>query len=172
MITLASSVYLSHTLDWATHYLAAWQYSTSDWTTSVWTAQTWLVLYLSLMTYPSIYRKTVSSLTTVLFYLLSPMLFLPLTSTSEIVCMVSRRAYSTSHESHAWGLPGVHLLRAVMTNLNHSPPKELTLDIYFRPRNKAWACDTWNAPVLGENNTHVPWRLVLWKLSRRTSFWI
>ena len=100
---MSSSVYLSHTPDWTTQC----QYSTSDWTTSVWPAQTWLVLYLSLMTFSYIYRKTVS-VTTALFYLLSPMLLLPLTSTSEIVCMVSRRrAFDVpclSSMRIAWGL--------------------------------------------------------------------
>ena len=119
---MSSSVYLSHTPDWTTHYLTACHYPTSDGTTSVWTAQTWLVLYLSLMTSPSIYRKTVSYLTT-LIYLVSPMYLLPLTSTSEIVRMVSRRGYSTSHESHACGMPGVRFPRAVMTNHNCSPRK-------------------------------------------------
>ena len=37
---MSSSVYLSHTPDWTTHYLTACHYSTSDWTTSAWTAQT------------------------------------------------------------------------------------------------------------------------------------
>ena len=55
---MSSSVYLSHTPDWTTHYLTTCHYSTSDWTTSVWTAQTWLVChYLSMMTFP--HRKTV-----------------------------------------------------------------------------------------------------------------
>ena len=32
---MSSSVYLSHTPDWTTHYLTTCHYSTSDWTTSV-----------------------------------------------------------------------------------------------------------------------------------------
>ena len=70
---MSSSVYLSHTPDWTTHYLTACHYSTSDWTTSVWTAQTWLVPYLYLMTFPYIYRKTVSP--TTLIYLILPCIF-------------------------------------------------------------------------------------------------
>ena len=41
---MSSSVYLSHTPDWTTHYLTACHYSTSDWTTSVWTDDVFLYL--------------------------------------------------------------------------------------------------------------------------------
>ena len=85
------------------------------------------------MTFSYTYRKTVS--VTTLIYLVSPMYLRPLTSTSEIVCMVSRRGYSTSHESHACGMPGVRFPRAVMTNLNRSPRK-----IHVVEKNSATIC--------------------------------
>ena len=88
---MSSNVYLSHTPDWTTHYLTACHYSTSDWTTSAWTAQT-MIGSLSISISDDVFLLfTGERSATTFIYLLLPMFLLPLTSTSEIVCMVSRR---------------------------------------------------------------------------------
>ena len=46
------------------------------------------------------------------------------------------------------------------------------LNTSYHPSTEDWACDTWNAPVLGKNNMGMPWRRIPWKLTRRISFWI
>ena len=88
---MSSSVYLSHTPDWTTHYLTACHYSTSDWTTSAWTAQT-MIGSLSISISDDVFLYLPENGLCHNSYLpCSPMYLLPLTSTSEIVCMVSRR---------------------------------------------------------------------------------
>jgi len=95
---MSSSVYLSHTPDWTTHYLR----------------------------FPIFTGKRFSVITVLLYSSSSmalPLNSTPLTSTSEIVVWFHGEGYSTSHESHACGLPGVRFPRAVITNLNCSPRK-------------------------------------------------
>ena len=121
---MSSSVYLSHTPDWTTHYLTACHYSTSDWTTSAWTAQTMIgSLSISiLMTFSYIYRKTIchNSLSTFFSHASSPpWLLLP-----RSFVWFHGEGHSTSHVCQAWGWLGVSLPKAAMTSLNPSPPRK------------------------------------------------